>query len=190
MNVTGSSTDQWEEAYQVQLNRVRVLEGNNEALREDVDFWKQQYANILKDAERYRFIRNGGVNLINFVSEDPDIPVDVWAGTDRFTADTLDEAIDAARKEGSSGPTPAHGAKSVSRQGGPTMSTPITDALAAREFVPDGVWVKHARGLERENAALRSLLREAIREHVDPYDLPEGDDYIARVKIALGEDKP
>ena len=41
--------------------------------------------------------------------------------------------------------------------------------------------------LHRDNAALRSLLREAIREHVDPYDLPEGDDYIARVKTALGE---
>lgn len=41
--------------------------------------------------------------------------------------------------------------------------------------------------LERENAALRSLLREAIRDHVDPYDLPESDDYIARVKTALGE---
>lgn len=44
--------------------------------------------------------------------------------------------------------------------------------------------------LERENAALRSLLREAIREHVDPYDLPEGDAYIARVEAALGEAKP
>lgn len=44
--------------------------------------------------------------------------------------------------------------------------------------------------LERENAVLRSLLREAIREHVDPYDLPEGDHYIARVEAALGEAKP
>jgi uncharacterized Fe-S radical SAM superfamily protein PflX len=35
------------------------------------------------------------------------------------------------------------------------MSTPRTDALAKREFVPDGVWIKHARELERENAALR-----------------------------------
>jgi hypothetical protein len=40
---------------------------------------------------------------------------------------------------------------------------------------------------QKENAALRSLLREAIRDHVDPYDLPESDDYIARVKTALGE---
>lgn len=40
---------------------------------------------------------------------------------------------------------------------------------------------------QKENRVLRSLLREAIREHVDPYDLPEGDDYIARVKTALGE---
>lgn len=44
--------------------------------------------------------------------------------------------------------------------------------------------------LEHENAVLRSLLREAIREHVDPYDLPEGDAYIARVETALGETKP
>lgn len=44
--------------------------------------------------------------------------------------------------------------------------------------------------LKRENAVLRSLLREAIREHVDPYDLPEGDAYIARVEAALGEAKP
>lgn len=44
--------------------------------------------------------------------------------------------------------------------------------------------------LERENAVLRSLLREAITEHVDPYQLPEGDHYIARVKAALREAKP
>jgi len=44
--------------------------------------------------------------------------------------------------------------------------------------------------LETENAELRSLLREAITEHVLPYDLPEGDDYIARVRAALGQDKP
>lgn len=68
--------------------------------------------------------------------------------------------------------------------------TPKTDELAKREFVPDGVWIRHARQLERENAALRSLLREAIREHVDPYDLPERDAYIARVEAALGEAKP
>jgi len=33
--------------------------------------------------------------------------------------------------------------------------TPRTDELAKREFVPDGVWIRHARELERENAALR-----------------------------------
>ena len=33
--------------------------------------------------------------------------------------------------------------------------TPKTDELAKREFVTDGVWIKHARELERENAALR-----------------------------------
>jgi hypothetical protein len=44
--------------------------------------------------------------------------------------------------------------------------------------------------LERENAALRSLLREAITDHVSPYDVPGGAGYIARVKTALGEGKP
>lgn len=44
--------------------------------------------------------------------------------------------------------------------------------------------------LERENAALRSLLREAITDYVDPYDLPETEDYVLRVKAALGEAKP
>lgn len=34
--------------------------------------------------------------------------------------------------------------------------TPKTDKLAKREFVPDGVWIRHARELERENAALRA----------------------------------
>ena len=33
--------------------------------------------------------------------------------------------------------------------------TPKTDELAKREFVTDGLWIKHARELERENAALR-----------------------------------
>ena len=33
--------------------------------------------------------------------------------------------------------------------------TPKTDELAKREFVPDGLWIRHARELERENAALR-----------------------------------
>jgi chromosome segregation ATPase len=46
------------------------------------------------------------------------------------------------------------------------------------------------RELQDENAALRSLLRIAITDHVDPYDLPEGDHYIARVKAALGEGQP
>lgn len=57
---------------------------------------------------------------------------------------------------------------------------------------PTGEYVHadFARQLEHENAVLRSLLREAIREHVDPYDLPEGDHYIARVEAALGEAKP
>ena len=33
--------------------------------------------------------------------------------------------------------------------------TPKTDELAKRDFVPDGLWIRHARELERENAALR-----------------------------------
>jgi hypothetical protein len=72
--------------------------------------------------------------------------------------------------------------------------TPRTDGRAYTHPRIDGelmyVLADFARELERENAALRSLLREAIREHVDPYDLPEGDAYIARVEAALGEAKP
>lgn len=40
------------------------------------------------------------------------------------------------------------------------MSTPRTDELAKREFVPDGVWINHARDLERENAALKKQLKD------------------------------
>ena len=56
-------------------------------------------------------------------------------------------------------------------------------------YLPNGDYTKasFARQLERENAALRSLLREAILDHVDPYDLPEGDHFIARAKAALGD---
>lgn len=77
-------------------------------------------------------------------------------------------------------------------------NTPRTDAAV---FTVDVAFVSHdglasepknvvepdfARLLERENAVLRSLLREAILDHVRPYDLPETEDYIARVKTALG----
>ena len=34
--------------------------------------------------------------------------------------------------------------------------TPKTDELAKREFITDGVWIRHARELERENVALRA----------------------------------
>ena len=47
--------------------------------------------------------------------------------------------------------------------------------------------IHHCQDLETELAALRSLLREAIADYVSPYDLPEGADYIARVKTALRE---
>ena len=50
--------------------------------------------------------------------------------------------------------------------------------------------IYHCQDLETELAALRSLLREAITEHVSEYDLPESADYIARAKTALGEGKP
>lgn len=49
---------------------------------------------------------------------------------------------------------------------------------------PDAA-ARRIRELERENAALRSLLREAITDYVDPYDLPEIEDYVLRVKAAL-----
>lgn len=73
--------------------------------------------------------------------------------------------------------------------------TPRTDAqlLTVKDcsYVaphPTGEYVhaEFARELERENAALRSLVRIAITEHVDPYDLPEGDHYIARAEAVLG----
>lgn len=35
-------------------------------------------------------------------------------------------------------------------------NTPITDALAAKDFIPDGIWIAHSRVLERENAELRA----------------------------------
>lgn len=38
--------------------------------------------------------------------------------------------------------------------------TPKTDELAKREFITDGVWIRHARQLERENAALRAKIAE------------------------------
>ena len=37
--------------------------------------------------------------------------------------------------------------------------TPRTDELAKRDFVPDGLWIRHARQLERENAALTERVK-------------------------------
>jgi hypothetical protein len=37
-------------------------------------------------------------------------------------------------------------------------TTPRTDALAARDFVPDGLWIALGRDLERENNDLREVL--------------------------------
>ncbi len=44
--------------------------------------------------------------------------------------------------------------------------TPKTDELAKREFVADGVWIRHARELERENAE-RGLRLATIEEIID-----------------------
>jgi len=50
--------------------------------------------------------------------------------------------------------------------------TPRTDELAKREFVPDGLWIKHARELERELnigkkelAAFKKNNEELIQRH-------------------------
>ena len=40
--------------------------------------------------------------------------------------------------------------------------TPKTDELAKRDFVPDGLWIRHARELERETAALREQVEHLI----------------------------
>jgi hypothetical protein len=37
--------------------------------------------------------------------------------------------------------------------------TPRTDSLAAKDFVPDGLWIAHARTLERELASERAKVR-------------------------------
>ena len=37
--------------------------------------------------------------------------------------------------------------------------TPRTDELAKRGFVPDGLWIKHARELERELAAEQAQVK-------------------------------
>lgn len=57
-------------------------------------------------------------------------------------------------------------------------------------------WTEHTSDMvadmiesfETENAELRSLLNEAITDHVGRYDLPESEDFIERVKTALGEE--
>lgn len=70
-----------------------------------------------------------------------------------------------------------------------TENADISHAYGVTRDVVKGLCEELAN-LKAENAALRSLLREAITDHVSPYDLPESEDYIARVKTALGEDKP
>lgn len=63
--------------------------------------------------------------------------------------------------------------------------TPKTDARLQAEAV-----IVLLCQLERENAALRSLVREAMTDHVDFYDLDKAEDFIARARAALGEDTP
>lgn len=72
--------------------------------------------------------------------------------------------------------------------------TPRTDGLAKREFVPDGLWIKHARELERENTVLREQNESLIRQRNDaskPYftaqqlEIPA----LLRENVALREDK-
>lgn len=38
----------------------------------------------------------------------------------------------------------------------PDHPTPRTDALAAKDFIPDGLWIAHARRLEQKLASLRA----------------------------------
>ena len=78
--------------------------------------------------------------------------------------------------------------------------TPRTDAMmtallwrTGETLIADVEFADFARELERENATLRSLLREAVTdyEHLGgTCDGVESEDYIARVKAALGEAKP
>ena len=68
-------------------------------------------------------------------------------------------------------------------------SEDVTGCSGYDEYVPASL----SRELERENATLRSLLREAVTdyEHLGgTCDGVESEDYIARVKAALGEAKP
>jgi hypothetical protein len=53
--------------------------------------------------------------------------------------------------------------------------TPRTDELAKRGFVPDGLWIKHARELERENAELR-----ADRDRLDWLEGEDGQSWTAK----------
>ena len=75
------------------------------------------------------------------------------------------------------------------------MSIPLNESktyAAVKAYAIDGevnALVDACYRLEVENAALSSLLREAV-ELIDPYDLPEGSAVVERVKAALKEAKP
>jgi hypothetical protein len=46
------------------------------------------------------------------------------------------------------------------------VNTPRTDAIAAKDFMPDPLWIAHARKLERELAVLTSE-RDQLRAEVE-----------------------
>lgn len=71
-----------------------------------------------------------------------------------------------------------------------TENADISHAYGVTRDVVKGLCEELAN-LKAENAALRSLLREAITAHVHEYDIFETEpDFIERVKAALGEGKP
>lgn len=66
---------------------------------------------------------------------------------------------------------------------------PKTDELAKREFITDGVWIRHARELERENAALRAELKSS-RKLVDALIIKaDAFDYLAWLEKKRGEEE-
>ncbi len=64
--------------------------------------------------------------------------------------------------------------------------TPKTDEIAKREFVADGVWIRHARELERENAALRKALADA--DELERYSGAKGERQLGKCSAWLHPD--
>ena len=66
--------------------------------------------------------------------------------------------------------------------------TPRTDSLAAKDFVPDGLWIAHSRVLERENAELRAeknLWEEKCHELIAPHYILDPDLRAQKFRDAL-----